>query len=1452
MYTYRYKHGDRPLDGYTIQRAAGRGGFGEVYYAVSDAGREVALKVLTGYEQIELRGITQCMNLKSPHLVSIFDVRTNAQGQNFVIMEYVNGPSLRALLDESPAGLGEQKAAFFLREIAKGLTYLHDCGIVHRDLKPGNIFFEDGLVKIGDYGLSKAIASNVSQREQQTVTVGTVHYMAPEVGLGNYDRSIDIYAMGALLFELLTGVPPFVGSTPTEVLMKHIQAEPDLRNVPEPFATVVRRAMAKDPAQRFHSVQEMVEAVFGASHVRETVSVFSPTDLSMVAGRVARHVAAGAGSGGNSGGFTPSSVTLPPMTPPPIPTDPARGASNAQPAGGRGDVWQAVASWTDHVANQIAAGVQGKQGAGNLFDGAQVSDPLQQRHRSVFAGMAVVLAAIVSAVMFDQKNGPAVAALVFTLIASVTAGLGVIAFTRLLAPRMQSESPVLRKIFGGGMAGLAVAIVTLPAWIGVPALRSTLLATAIPLFFFDLRRWTRPDREDRLTWETGMFLAIWGVAAASFFGGSRSTTIASLLGTLGVAQLLSPWDPTLSRRRQDAVARGEISDSTYPALAGYGAIVDDSKYPQQAQQPAQVVDSAQPAAAIPGYAPPAPGMPRVLGPNEIAIAAPKLPEPGSERTVPALVRVGWVPAGCVALSVGIGLLVRAGKDGTDEPQLIAAGVAGCVASALCLFQSLRSRNRGFWSYLGRPVLMWACASTIVLMGVLIGYDRAPVHVAVPVILLCGIALLTAPFLSRGCCGESQRYETRLSPLYRGWAVGLAGLQFVGIAGIHRFYAGRTGSGILYLLTFGLAGVGTLVDVIRLMTGRFTDAQGRPLARWGRTDHARYVLVDDAGVPLDVGPANWSGGSSVGPGASAYFGAGDAPTVHPDAGYSEAFPKPAQIDRPLHPAGAAVPAPPAAPAPIGPVPPVPTASPAGELAAGRRTVTLTAAIGSGSTAARSDRRRRRQYRRSQGGHLAGLLGAVASLLILLGIVLGVAAAVDAPGMVAAGLPTPEVRERLDEVFLHSLSTDGRIPLPGRSKAGGDVTGVGPAIAPPLPAEATPGQPRAAADLVEPPAPPMPPLAGAPGQPSPTHAARPAEAPKTQQADRGGAAQPQGGQAVRGVQAAAPAREPQADPLQQPGVMQLNDGRLLVIGPNRTFTLITLPDGKSGGGVSNRLQWQQLQLADVAQFGDVGVLGSVATMLRAAEPMFPSGQKLLQDMKLPSFPFASPAAGSGTPAVPEVQPVPDNATPQERARILQLNADRWRQAADEARKAAAQAQQLYEDARRRAIEVAERNRSRQDRSRVEIATRTASGDGALIRVEGDLTELGVTPRVWVRIFRGGLIGASAILFLAGTALLTFARRGAGQFHMLRGAFGVGLIVGSLVTLQQVTHASLNWSAPGDTITQMQAVEMASAAFSSPTMIPPAVTFFLAAVLLAWPRRAERTIEDFEPARDAAGAA
>ncbi len=274
---YTFKHGDRPLDDYTIQRAIGRGGFGEVYYAMSDGGREVALKYLKENPAVELRGVSHCINLKSPYLVSIFDVKKNGDGDYFIIMEYCSGPSLRDLMIAEPRGFAPEKAAFFTREIAKGLSYLHDRGIVHRDLKPGNIFFDDGYVKIGDYGLSKFIS--VSRHSAQTASVGTVHYMAPEIGSGNYSRGVDIYALGVMLYEMLLGKVPFEGSSMAEVLMKHLTAQPELDVLPAQFGKVIRKALQKDPNDRYQTAEEMLDDLLSGEEIQQSLAGFSTKSL---------------------------------------------------------------------------------------------------------------------------------------------------------------------------------------------------------------------------------------------------------------------------------------------------------------------------------------------------------------------------------------------------------------------------------------------------------------------------------------------------------------------------------------------------------------------------------------------------------------------------------------------------------------------------------------------------------------------------------------------------------------------------------------------------------------------------------------------------------------------------------------------------------------------------------------------------------------------------------------------------------------------------------------------------------------------------------------------------------------------------------------------------------------------------------------------------------------------
>jgi hypothetical protein len=255
---YTFTSGARPLEGYTIKRAVGRGGFGEVYYATSDSGKEVALKLITRNLDIERRGVVQCMNLKSPNLIAIYDLKTTDEGDTFVIMEYVNGPSLANVLAQYPGGMPLPDVDAWLKGLVEGVAYLHDHGIVHRDLKPANLFMEDGVVKIGDYGLAKLITG--SQDGGQSESVGTCHYMAPEIASGRYHTPIDIYAIGVVLHEMITGRVPFQGESVGEILMKHLTARPDVSALPEPYRSIAEKAMSKDPAHRQRTVMELLGA----------------------------------------------------------------------------------------------------------------------------------------------------------------------------------------------------------------------------------------------------------------------------------------------------------------------------------------------------------------------------------------------------------------------------------------------------------------------------------------------------------------------------------------------------------------------------------------------------------------------------------------------------------------------------------------------------------------------------------------------------------------------------------------------------------------------------------------------------------------------------------------------------------------------------------------------------------------------------------------------------------------------------------------------------------------------------------------------------------------------------------------------------------------------------------------------------------------------------------------
>ncbi|MBY0227920.1 MAG: serine/threonine protein kinase [Gemmataceae bacterium] len=255
---FTHASGQRPLDGFTIKRGIGKGGFGEVYFALSDGGKEVALKLLKGDAQAELRGVAQCLNLKHPNLVWLYDRRTDAAGNHWVVMEYVAGEPLNVPLGRHPTGLPRETARDWFLGLCRAVCYLHGAGIVHRDLKPANVFLENGTVKVGDYGLSKAMGGASSA---QTQSVGTVHYMAPEIGSGKYTKQVDVYAAGVMLYEMVTGKLPFDGESAGEILMKHLTAAPALEQAPAEWRPILAKALSKSPESRYANLGDMARDV---------------------------------------------------------------------------------------------------------------------------------------------------------------------------------------------------------------------------------------------------------------------------------------------------------------------------------------------------------------------------------------------------------------------------------------------------------------------------------------------------------------------------------------------------------------------------------------------------------------------------------------------------------------------------------------------------------------------------------------------------------------------------------------------------------------------------------------------------------------------------------------------------------------------------------------------------------------------------------------------------------------------------------------------------------------------------------------------------------------------------------------------------------------------------------------------------------------------------------------
>ena len=262
-------------DRYLIERELGQGGMATVYLAQDVRhDRKVALKVLRpelsailGGERF-LHEIKTTANLQHPHILSLFD-SGEADGLVFYVMPYVDGESLRDRLNREKQ-LPVEEAVRIAREVADALHYAHQHGIVHRDIKPENILLHGGHAQVADFGIALAASrSDGGTRMTETgMSLGTPHYMSPEQAMGEREITpkADIYALGCVLYEMLTAEPPFNGATAQAIIARVMTEEPrsltlQRRSIPPHVEAAVRTALEKLPADRFASAAQFGEAL---------------------------------------------------------------------------------------------------------------------------------------------------------------------------------------------------------------------------------------------------------------------------------------------------------------------------------------------------------------------------------------------------------------------------------------------------------------------------------------------------------------------------------------------------------------------------------------------------------------------------------------------------------------------------------------------------------------------------------------------------------------------------------------------------------------------------------------------------------------------------------------------------------------------------------------------------------------------------------------------------------------------------------------------------------------------------------------------------------------------------------------------------------------------------------------------------------------------------------------